>query len=196
MRAAAFLDRDGVLNHDSGYVVRIEDFRWIEGAKAALKRLQDAGLALVIVTNQSGIGRGKYSEADFQALSQWMVNDLAASGIHLAAIYHCPHAPAGAGQRDCDCRKPLPGMLLRAQAELQLDMARSWMFGDKPQDIEAGRAAGVARCVRIRSSYGPDTEASPDACFDNLAQACDHEFLPPASAPPTLGESGFDAQSV
>lgn len=188
MRPAAFLDRDGVLNHDTGYVYRIEDFRWVEGAKAALQRLQEAGFALVIVTNQSGIGRGKYSEADYQVLCRWMVKDLADAGVHLDGIYHCPHTPPEPGKPDCDCRKPWPGMLLRAQAELQLDLARSWMFGDKPQDIEAGRAAGVARCIRIRSRYAPDTAAAPNACFDSLLQACAHELPPLAAGGPHAGD--------
>jgi D-glycero-D-manno-heptose 1,7-bisphosphate phosphatase len=172
MRPAAFLDRDGVLNHDSGYVGRIEEFIWLDGARDALKLLQQAGYVLVIVTNQSGIARGRYSEADFQALSAWMKRDLAEIGVTLDGIYHCPHLPPEPGEAGCLCRKPLPGMLLQAQADLRLDLSRSLMFGDKPQDLEAGRAAGVARCIRIRSHYAPDAEGDPDAVFDSLAQAC------------------------
>ena len=184
MRPAAFLDRDGVLNHDTGYVWRIEEFQWVEGAREALSQLQAAGLALVIVTNQSGIGRGKYTEADFQALNQWMLADLAPWGIHIDGIYHCPHKPPAPHEAGCGCRKPLPAMVLRAQAELDLDLAHSWMFGDKPQDIEAARAAGVGRLIRIRSRYAPDEEGAPHACFDSLALACAHEF---GAAPcPTL----------
>jgi D-glycero-D-manno-heptose 1,7-bisphosphate phosphatase len=172
MRPAAFLDRDGVLNHDSGYVGRVEEFIWLEGARDALKQLQNAGYALVIVTNQSGIARGRYSEADFQTLSDWMRHDLNAIGVTLDGIYHCPHQPPPAGQSGCLCRKPLPGMLLKAQSDLGLDLTRSLMFGDKPQDLEAGRAAGVARCIRIRSRYASEAEGAPDAVFDSLAQAC------------------------
>lgn len=172
MRPAAFLDRDGVLNADSGYVWRITDFQWLPGVVQALQHLQQAGYALVVVTNQSGIARGLYTEADFAALSHWMTGELRGQGVELAGIYHCPHAPPHAGEAGCTCRKPLPGMVLSAAAELDLDLARSVLFGDKPQDIEAGRVAGVRHCVRIRSAYGDDDEGQPDACFDSLLQAC------------------------
>lgn len=143
---AAFLDRDGVINLDHGYVYRWEDFEFVPGAIAAMQRLQQAGYALVVVTNQSGIARGLYGEADFQALSQRLAAHLAEQGVALAAIEHCPHlpeAPLPAYRQHCDCRKPAPGMLLRAATAQGLDLAGSVMFGDKPSDLEAAAAAGL-----------------------------------------------------
>lgn len=146
LRKAAFLDRDGVINVDHGYVSRWEDFEFVPGAIAAMQRLQQAGYALVVVTNQSGIARGMYGEADFQALSQRLAAHLAEQGLTLAAIEHCPHlpeAPLPAYRQHCDCRKPAPGMLLRSAAAQGLDLAGSVMFGDKPSDLEAAAAAGL-----------------------------------------------------
>lgn len=151
-RRAVFLDRDGVLNHDRGYVSRPEDFEWMPGVMHALRALRRAGWALVVTTNQSGIARGLYGPAEFANLTAWMHSELARHGITLDALYHCPHladAPLAQWQRQCGCRKPLPGMLRRAARDLQLDLAACVMVGDKPSDILAGRAAGVAACIRI-----------------------------------------------
>jgi D-glycero-D-manno-heptose 1,7-bisphosphate phosphatase len=176
LRAAAFVDRDGVINEERDYVWRLQDFHLLPGAVAGLRRLQAAGYALVVVTNQAGIGRGLYTEADFQALSAHMRNHLAAEGVVLDGIYHCPHHPtAGQGdyRRACDCRKPRPGMLLQAAAELGLDPARSVLVGDKLSDIQAGRAAGLARCVLVTSGHAVSTgdRAAADAVCDGLEAA-------------------------
>ena len=172
-RRAAFVDRDGVLNEDHGYVGRAEDFRWLPGAIDALKRLQDAGWALVVITNQSGIARGFYTEADFARLCEHVGAELAARGVRLAAIEHCPHLPdaaVAAYRRDCDCRKPAPGMILRAARALDIDLTASWLFGDKASDIAAGRAAGVGRCWLI----GDNAAASgADGAAASLAEAVD-----------------------
>jgi D-glycero-D-manno-heptose 1,7-bisphosphate phosphatase len=153
-RRAVFLDRDGVLNQDRGHVSRPEDFEWMPGVMHALRALQRAGWALVVTTNQSGIARGLYGPAEYENLTAWMHSELALHGVTLDGVYHCPHlpdAPLAAWRRHCDCRKPAPGMLRRAARDLDLDLSACVMVGDKPSDMLAGRAAGVAACIRIAS---------------------------------------------
>ena len=147
-RRAAFLDRDGVINLDHGYVYRPEDFDFVPGTLEAARELARQGYALVVITNQSGIGRGLYTEADFAVVTQWMKQKFAEAGAPLAGVYFCPHHPTdavGEYRRDCDCRKPAPGMILRAARELGLDLARSVLFGDRRSDLVAAQAAGVPR---------------------------------------------------
>lgn len=173
LRPAAFLDRDGVINIDHGYVYRWEDFAYVPGAVDALRRLQAAGYALVIVTNQSGVARGYYDEAAIKTLHDALREDLAAQGVTLDAIEHCPHLPDAQVARyavDCDCRKPAPGMILRSARTLGIDLAASLMFGDKPSDVDAGRAAGVGKSLRLAKNGEPGTSAVDHL---NLPQALD-----------------------
>ena len=167
MTPAAFLDRDGVINVDHGYVYRVEDFEFIPGVLEAAAELARRGLLLVVVTNQAGIGRGMYGEADFARLTGWMRARFAERGAALAGVYHCPHHPTlalGALRRACDCRKPAPGMLLQAARELRIDLAGSLFFGDKCDDMRAGQAAGVGTCVLLgKDGLAPPTEACADA---------------------------------
>jgi len=151
LRPAAFLDRDGVLNHDTGYVHRKEDFVWVEGAQAAVKRLNDGGWLVFVVTNQSGIARGLYGPPEVEALHRWVNEELARIGAHIDAFYYCPHHPEGLGDygRVCACRKPAPGLLLQAMREWPVAREASLMIGDKEVDMEAARAAAV-RGVRFR----------------------------------------------
>jgi D-glycero-D-manno-heptose 1,7-bisphosphate phosphatase len=171
LRRAAFLDRDGVINVDTGYVHRAEDFVFVPGTLQACQALAAAGWALVVVTNQSGIGRGLYAEADFLALTQWMRARFQEAGAPLAGVYFCPHHPdaAQAGFRvACDCRKPRPGMLLAAAAELALDLPASILFGDRCEDLAAAQAAGVQRRILL----GKDGRALPsESCPPGLALA-------------------------
>jgi D-glycero-D-manno-heptose 1,7-bisphosphate phosphatase len=149
-RRALILDRDGVVNEDSGYLHRIEDCRFVEGIFALTQAFARRHFAILIITNQSGIGRRLYTEADFARLMGWMRGEFAREGVEIAGIYHCPDAPDTVppstwnGHR---LRKPGPGMVLKAAQELSLDLARSWLVGDKLGDIEAGRAAGVGSLV-------------------------------------------------
>lgn len=146
-RPALFLDRDGVLNEDPGYVHRWEDFRWIPGAREAVAAFNAAGWWVFVVTNQSGVGRGYYTEADVIALHDQMSRSLAEIGGRIDAYYYCPQHPDAADETyrhpDPPDRKPNPGMLLKAMADWPVDVARSIMVGDKPGDVEAGQRAGV-----------------------------------------------------
>ena len=188
---AAFLDRDGVINRDQAYVHRWEDFEFMPGAIEAMRRLQQAGYALVVVTNQSGLARGYYSEEQYQALSVAMRQALAGQGITLAGIYHCPHHPAGVVAPlavACDCRKPAPGLLLRAAQELQLSLADSLLIGDKASDIEAARAAGVGRAYLVDSDNPENPKNPPSGAGQPLADghfadlwACTTQLLGAAS---------------
>lgn len=160
---AAFLDRDGVINTDHGYVYRWDQFEFMPGVEDALLGLQQRGYKLVIVTNQSGIARGYFGETELAALNERLTQHLAAKGIHLAGIYHCPHHP-DEGLADlkvhCDCRKPAPGLILRAARDLDLDIAASLLIGDKPSDIEAGQRAGVGQLFQVTNAQ-PLTGAQP-----------------------------------
>lgn len=171
LRPALFLDRDGVINDDVGYLHRIEQFHFLPGVLDACKQMYKAGYALVVVTNQSGIARGYYTEAHFQQVTQWMVQQFALADAPLAGVYFCPHHPefAVAGPAvPCLCRKPEPGMLLQAAAELGLDLAASIMVGDKEDDVRAGRAAGVGCCVRVAADPA-NTATDADLCVNSLA---------------------------
>jgi D-glycero-D-manno-heptose 1,7-bisphosphate phosphatase len=147
-RPAAFLDRDGVINVDHGYVHRVEDLVWIAGAPEAIRRLNEAGYLVIVVTNQSGIGRGYYDEAAMEAVHAALRARLAAAGATVDAIYACPYHPQARVERfrhpDHPDRKPNPGLLLRAMREFAIDRERSFMIGDKDSDMEAARRAGVA----------------------------------------------------
>lgn len=146
MRQAIFFDRDGVLNEEVGYLWEVERFKWIDGAREAVKLCNDRGLLAVVVTNQSGIARGFYTAQDVDNLHDFMQRGLSEVGAHIDAFYYCPHHHEGVVENFnvvCDCRKPKPGMILRACKELDIDPARSILFGDSERDIKAAEAAGL-----------------------------------------------------
>lgn len=137
-RKAAFIDRDGTINVDKGYVHLVEDFEYIDGALHMLKTLQNLGYILVIVTNQSGIARGYYTEEEFNKLNEWMLKDMEKKGIHISGVYYCPHLPDATISKyrlECDCRKPKIGLFLRAAEELNIDIDNSIVIGDKESDM-------------------------------------------------------------
>jgi D-glycero-D-manno-heptose 1,7-bisphosphate phosphatase len=175
-RRGLILDRDGVINHDIGYVHRIEDCRFTEGIFAMTKAFADRGFAIVIATNQSGIGRGFYGEAEYAALRDWVAAEFGRHGVAIAAAYHCPDHPTegiGAYRRDNPWRKPGPGMILQAAIDLALDLGRSWTVGDKESDVAAGRAAGVGTLLRYDPS-APRVERRGDVwVVPRLADAAD-----------------------
>ncbi|MGL5100990.1 MAG: D-glycero-beta-D-manno-heptose 1,7-bisphosphate 7-phosphatase [Plesiomonas sp.] len=172
--SALFIDRDGTLNIDHGYVHESDNFEFIKGAIDACRQIKEMGLALVLVTNQSGIARGLFTEAQFTHLTEWMDWSLADRGVDLDGIYYCPHhVEHGKGEYkiDCECRKPKPGMFLEAQAELDLDMASSYMVGDKLEDMQAAQAAGIGTKILVRSGkpLTAEAEALADYVLDSLA---------------------------
>ncbi len=146
MRKVLFLDRDGVINKDVHYLHRIEDLAFVDGAKEALAAAVQAGYDLIVVTNQSGVGRGFYTEDDVNTLHQYMNQELTKAGAPILRFYYCPHlpgAPLAQYDQNCDCRKPKPGMILKAMADYDIDKAHSFMVGDKLSDMEAAAGAGL-----------------------------------------------------
>jgi len=164
-RRAVFLDRDGTLNIERDLVRTPEDLELIPGAVDALKLLSAAGYALVIVTNQSARARGLLTEDELEAVHASLRATLAASSVELTDIVHCPHHPS-AGEpplrADCDCRKPKPGLIIRAASEHQLDLSSSWLVGDAARDIEAGQRAGL-RALLVETGKGAQERAAVDA---------------------------------
>jgi D-glycero-D-manno-heptose 1,7-bisphosphate phosphatase len=173
---AVFLDRDGTINAEQGYLYRAEDCRFLPGVKEAVKRLNGAGFLVVVVTNQSGIARGYYTETDLEKLHRYMEKEFADSGARIDGWYYCPHHPDFPVESEaCDCRKPLPGMLLIAAEELGIDLSSSWMVGDKSADVEAGIAAGC-RTILVRTGYGAvEAAITPEGvpAADDLLTAVD-----------------------
>ena len=145
-RNVLFLDRDGVINVDVGYLSDPAQLEFIPGAIEAMKEAQTRGYDIIVVTNQSGVARGYYTEEDVQALHAEMSRRLQAEGVHILAYYYCPHHPEGtveAYKKACDCRKPNPGMLTKAIEEWHVDVDGSFLVGDKPSDVEAAESIGM-----------------------------------------------------
>ena len=151
-----FLDRDGVINKEINYLHKIENFEFIDGIFDACLHFQSLGYKIIIITNQSGISRGYYSEIDYQKVTQWMLGQFKNKNINILDIFHCPHGP----DSTCNCRKPKPGMLLKAKTKHNTDMEKSWMIGDKERDIIAANSAGIDNTILIRSGHRIDESNS------------------------------------
>ena len=163
---AVFLDRDGVINVDTGYISHSDDFVFIDGVIDACKAIKEKGYQIVVITNQSGIARGYFSEDEFMTLTEWMDWSLADKGVDIDGIYFCPHHPEkGIGElkQDCNCRKPQPGMILSAKNHLDIDLSQSFLVGDKMSDLQAGKNAGVATNILVRTGKEVTEEAAENA---------------------------------
>ena len=148
---ALFLDRDGTINIEKGYVFRIKDFEFRPGIFDLIRKYQQQNYLIIIVTNQSGIARGFYTEKEFRTLSEWMTKTFQSEKINITKIYHCPHHPDFTGK--CTCRKPAPGMILQAIREFNINPGASVLIGDKKSDISAGKNAGISRNLLIRDIF-------------------------------------------
>ena len=161
MSRFVFLDRDGTLVRDLGYTHRIEDYELLPGVASGLRRILDAGFRLAVITNQSGIGRGYYSAEQYAAFQAHLTNDLARQGVPIEASYFCPHRP----EAECECRKPRPALLHRAERELGADLARSWVIGDSTVDVELAQRGGCRGAVRVLTGRDkPSGETTPVVC--------------------------------
>ena len=144
-----FLDRDGVINKEVNYLHKINDFEFIGGIFDACLHFQSLSYKIIIITNQSGISRGYYTESDYQKLTQWMLEQFQYKNVNILDVFHCPHGP----DSTCDCRKPKPGMLIEAKINHNIDMEKSWMIGDKEEDIMAANAAKIKNTILVRSGH-------------------------------------------
>ena len=147
-----FLDRDGVINKEVNYLHKIEDFEFIDGVFDTCQYFKSLNYKIIITTNQSGISRGYYTEIDFQKVTNWMLGQFKINNIEILDVIHCPHQPSDF----CDCRKPKPGMLLKAQIKHKIDMKKSWMIGDKENDIKAANNAGIMNTILVKSGHEID----------------------------------------
>jgi D-glycero-D-manno-heptose 1,7-bisphosphate phosphatase len=175
MKKTLFLDRDGVVNVDHGYTYEPDKFEFIDGVFEACHQFQAAGYEIVIITNQSGIGRGYYTEQDFQHLMKWMCEQFKQHNVRILDVFFCPHHPEKAlpeYKLDCDCRKPKPGMLLQAIEKYDIDPKMSIMVGDKKSDMQAAVAAGIGQKYLVLSGQTlSEAELhSADTVFDSITE--------------------------
>jgi len=155
-----FLDRDGVINREVRYLHKSKDFEFIDGVFKACQYFQKLDYKLIVITNQSGIARGCYQKEEFHILTKWMFAQFTNQGVDILDVFFCPHGP----ESTCECRKPHPGMLLDARNKYNIDMANSWMIGDKEADISAANAAGINNTILVKSGHSID-EANSNAKF-------------------------------
>lgn len=164
-KKVVFLDRDGVINVEKNYLYKIDDFEFIDGVFDSLRYLEDIGYKLIIVTNQSGISRGYYTQDDFDKLTSWMLKIFKDEDINIEAVFLCPHGP----DDHCLCRKPKIGMVEDAMKLFDIDFNNSWLIGDKGSDIQMALNAGIKKTVQVKSGHKFDSEASKaDYVLDSI----------------------------
>jgi len=151
-----FLDRDGVINTEKNYLHRIEDFEFIDGVFESLKYLQSLGYKLVIITNQSGIGRGYYTREQYEILTKWLKEEFKKQNIEITEIFCCPHSP----DDECSCRKPNIGMIEQASKIIDIDYKNSWIIGDKNSDIQTGINANIQNTIQVKTGHAFDETQS------------------------------------
>ncbi len=170
MKKAIFLDRDGTIIADKGFVHKKEDLELLPGVAQAIKMAKEAGFLVVVVTNQSGVARGFFSEKEVRDFNAHLKRTLAEQGAEIDAFYYCPHhpqAPLADYRLECNCRKPRPGMLLRAAQEMGINLSQSWMIGDSPRDVEAGKRAG---CKTLLLGKGTDLLKAVNQILQEIAK--------------------------
>ena len=158
-----FLDRDGVINRDIDYLHKIEEFEFLDGVFEACKHFLRLNFKIIIITNQSGIGRGYFSETEYMKITRWMIDEFNKNDVEILEIFHCPHTP----ESKCNCRKPKPGMLIEAKNKHNIKMAESWMIGDSERDITAASLAGITNTILVRSGHKIDEKNSQAKYFLN-----------------------------
>ena len=163
-----FLDRDGVINEEVGYLHKIKDFKFINGVMDSCNYFLSLGYQIIVVTNQSGIGRGLYKEEDFQIVNEWMLGKFEQQGVSILDVFFCPHGP----NDNCYCRKPKPGLFTGAMEKYDIDMKKSWMIGDKEADIEAANNAGIIQTILVKSGHKINEEkTSATFILDSILNA-------------------------
>ena len=160
-----FLDRDGVINKEVNYLHKIDDFEFVDGIFDACLYFQQLGYKIIIVTNQSGISRGYFTESDYQKVTQWMLNQFKYKNISILDVFHCPHGP----DSTCDCRKPNPGMFLQAKAKHNIDMTKSWMIGDNERDIIAANNSGINNTIMLKTNNN-QSNSNAKIILDSILQ--------------------------
>ena len=167
LKKAIFLDRDGVINVEKEYVYKIEEFEFINGLFEALKKLQELGYLLFIITNQSGIGRGYYSINDFEVLTAWMLDEFKKEGITISQVEFCPHSP----EQICQCRKPKTGMIDAILKNFNIDLEHSWLIGDKDADIQCAKNAHIKNTIQVKSGHKFDeTKSQADFVCESIVE--------------------------
>jgi D-glycero-D-manno-heptose 1,7-bisphosphate phosphatase len=175
-KKAVFLDRDGTINIEKNYLYKIDDFEFLPGAMKGLKILQDAGYLLIVITNQSGIGRGYYTEKDYEILNQWMLDVLKYNGVYINNVYYCPHlsnAKIEKYRKNCTCRKPALGMYLQAIKDFDIDIENSWAIGDKIRDCFICENTKCQGFLIGKNEKSEIIDAVKDNKYKNLRYAVD-----------------------